>query len=594
MTRQEKLAFFEQAIEAVPSRDISQLTLQSNSTGESRPSTPDFPITTTASAVTSATNTPKGSTPRSRVDVPSQGKTKDAQSNVRESNPKVSYKSHDKNRSHRQNKNSHVYSNHDKFHCVDSLDNQRHVDVPSLDLTRPSSSGSNYKTSSGNNTPGSHRQKSFLRDNSWESQNSAENQYQSGFQDTPNVASCTLQSGFNYTPNAEQLSAVSRDSESQSLYRSETRTMSSNRSRYNLSSKSAEYFSIEEPRGGKSTRFSTEPHELEVEMPSVSKSQSVSCLSQSTEPRKYYDIDLDMLMASSKRAAQFSDSHRSTPLTKVNSETYLLTPGLQPGLHGSISMGDVRDLEDDIGLAESKYMCQSDDGLLNCDSEVSKGGRAFKSPKNTSVPSSGPLKCMSMPDVAQSGDLNWRVNRKLTPKTETSNKSVLKKYEDMDWANTSDTADPSPYVSTRSKRSKVALGDGWLGNGSHGKREQHRVVFKNPDHDQDDSISDNESVKSFATTSSVSSFRQALKIKQSRLTIAPQAVGSGVGVATGSTKKPLRAPPPSSQLQNMLAQVPDNVHRPVAMVTRHTQMPSPRPVYKSKSSYNQKSVFKDT
>ena len=93
-------------------------------------------------------------------------------------------------------------------------------------------------------------------------------------------------------------------------------------------------------------------------------------------------------------------------------------------------------------------------------------------------------------------------------------------------------------------------------------------------------ISDTDSVQSFASSSSITSFRDALAAK----------VNTKYQTDKSSLVLPLRVPVPDTDLGDQFNRAsnknnnnPQTVQRPIAMVTRHTQMPSPGPSRMAKS-----------
>ena len=629
MTREEKLAYMEQALEYIPSRDTSQMT-SASSGPRSNVTTPDD-LTMTTTTTTSNNNTPKGNTSRSRVDFHSPNRTKEKRTRVKDvvdsslqtrvktlvenytcrdmTDPRddvTPYSRGGQGQEHvsrgQHRRSGGGASGGTSGLVTQSLD--RHVthkrstrvEVPRLDLSQVHGTSLDGHMPQNDRANGTHHtsppcrpRQTYQSHSSWDSEvSSGDNAHHSGYYRTPD-------SRAKESPSSGHSSQKTHESRSNN---------STSRHKY-LSSKSAEHFSIEKPRSSRSkTKHSDSVYDLDIEMPSVHKSQSTTCLEHSTprgqylansEPRKYYDVDFGTFREAQLQPVRDAACGSTTPLTKVNSETYLLTPmGLQSGMHGSMSMGDVRDMDEtDQSLTESKPMCYSDDGLLNCDMETA--GRSYSKSRQSSQPAS-PQKSTSMPNVARPDRWTATSNRTNTHPYDYSDREHAQ-GEDSGESTLSDSVNHRPQATTRAGHQNSNSGSrqystkpyrNIYGNGLAGKKEQqHHVVFKNVETHCEDDESDNESVKSFLSTSSVSDFRAALKTKQAgRGGSSSREEAKSQGVPSHSAKKPLKVMPPSEHLQSMLAQVPDNVHRPVAMVTRHTQVPSPRPVYKQPRHYN--------
>lgn len=603
MTREEKIAYMERALDYIPSRDTSQLT--SRSSGRSNTSTPDNLTprnTATSSTSTASSNTnSKANQARSRVDHHSPDRTKHSTSDskIKESVENIQTRnktarddltpgsgphsfSHLNEHQSRQPRHKTV-SGHRSLDSCELRSRLSQHDVPRLDLTNVGQAHIDSPSVSANKTP--------LRHSSSRRQKTA----QVAYWDTENSSRDLAPVNSHYFKTSKESKREKRALNEASAQGDISNGYTPNGSRFNASSKSAEPYSIEKPRSSTSkSRLSHEYYDVDVEMPSIyNKSQVTSCLDHSTprglypsEPRQYYDVDFTTFNSGALPHTQDRRSGVNAPLTKVNSETYLLTPvGLQSGLHGSMSMGDVRDLdESNQSLTESKHLCRSDEGILNSETDsihYTPGRRS-----NTAYLSqgTGPLKSMSMPDVANPEDHAWIVNDRTNLNT-----YFLRENHDSGDTTLNDSTEASPYTSVRAKprennHPKIYSHKSHRstnGKNIHAKKE-HRVVFKNVDTNDEDDASDSESVKSFLSTSSVNSFRNALKTNQVKNSHSPKTSKSSQNSKStakpSGSSKPLKVPPPSEQLQHMLAQVPDNVYRPVAMVTRHTQMPSPRVV----------------
>ena len=321
-------------------------------------------------------------------------------------------------------------------------------------------------------------------------------------------------------------------------------------------------------------------------------------------PRKYYDIDIDVVSQAEARSAVLSPREpRVAGFTKLNSDTFLLTPSKSGrhsgGLTNSRSLGDIHQTS---GLSEFSVsrasICKSDDALDSSRDAGFVSGTSYRYTPLRQAYNEGtlghkPAKCHSMPDVADSS-----FSLPSTPYIPTT-----RSEEDLLDAPSSFSMPSNPYIpTTRSEEDLLDAPSSFAGQlnrfksqenlqttktnlvrhrsrhktpptklsgavsppyrsittrGQHTRDKGHHVSFKNIDLNSSGDGSD-ESVKSFASTSTVNSFRDVLKSRSSS--------SSGQ-----KSSRPLRV----SRSGHTLTDKDKPMPRPIAMCTRTTQVPSP-------------------
>lgn len=318
--------------------------------------------------------------------------------------------------------------------------------------------------------------------------------------------------------------------------------------------------------------------------------------------RNYYDIDIDVVTKAQERTNSMSPgSPRVAGLTKLNPDTFLLTPSksdhsdlhsatpTKTGLHGSISMGDVRlaNRPSEFSGASRTNICKSDDALDNSFDISGASPTPYRYTSLRQAYNQGTLmqksgKCLSMPDV---GDKTWSLTDNLyeaSPRHDEYRDSSSRSHQDILSRNDGNVTTRSRHLSRfqsqdnlpssnsnsvkhKSRHKVSTLMDTFTTpyrpkrTDSASRDKRHHVSFKNLDLNTSGS---DESVKSFASTSSVNSFRQVLKAKSSE--------SSSGGK---SSKKPLKVVRSGGEASSDS----EPVHRPIAMCTRTTQVPSPLP-----------------
>ena len=272
--------------------------------------------------------------------------------------------------------------------------------------------------------------------------------------------------------------------------------------------------------------------------------------------KRYYKLDLQILDSDKPNPVPNSTSHHYQP--KVNSISENAN-GATESHHKLRSLPGKLQLKLQTKDSYSMMKSNSDDCLNNSNSEQQQRkpmtstelrNLTFRrQPKSGHLQGVGygflgspPSKSQSMPNVADAAQKSDCDESHVSDR----DWSYLKLPQSHDHHESSVKHRVTKVAST--KRSQPSLN----------KKEGCRVSFKNVDLDTTDA-SDNESVKSFVSTGSVSGFREALKTRRSHV--------------RGGGHRPLQI----SASVDFEKEDSHSLHRPIALVTRHTQMPSPLP-----------------
>ena len=290
--------------------------------------------------------------------------------------------------------------------------------------------------------------------------------------------------------------------------------------------------------------------------------------------KKYYDMDLKVLATGTMPANENSPNTQS--LKRVNSESYLPTPEAARyediSVRGATSLHDIRYVLDDIvsplhSLPREDFSEYSRNLVEESSNE--RGNYHRKSRVMYDVPS----KCQSLPNVDAIESIRDDFYSKLS-----------RPAQNFNLPQETVVPDSRHYVNHDSSDSLLSEAESnYLLSGGH--REQSAVDSTRilptklaSEHDIIESqidlnCSDTDSTKSFVSTSSISSFRHAISAKMN------------TRYKTNGTlrSKPVSVPDAEANSHDAITYDRMNkidrqtIQRPIAMVTRHTQMPSPGP-----------------
>lgn len=332
-------------------------------------------------------------------------------------------------------------------------------------------------------------------------------------------------------------------------------------------------------------------HRLMLEKAKVADNQDI----QASAPEKnYYKLNLDFLDSPDHKLAERPPQTNSEPFTKSKVRNYderhpasekektnkylsKVKQGETCDLHTASSLVDVRgstgdghasltnsNLED--FLNSSKNVKHAHKALSSAEfKQLASRRKAVVSRKHMEYLGSPPSKSQSLPNVADTDDLQNKQEshdkQEIRDKQESRDKQ--ERHDKESNARRLDKAQmaQSEYRESREQGTSsqptyhslpfYLLSPSNTGS-SAGKREGYRVSFKNID--SDSSIaSDNESASSVVSSSSVASFRDALKSRRH---------------ARKSGHRPIQVTPVAEDKVKPLP-------RPIALVTRQTQVPSP-------------------
>ena len=296
--------------------------------------------------------------------------------------------------------------------------------------------------------------------------------------------------------------------------------------------------------------------------------------SHDTSQKRYYNMDMNVLATGTMPASE--DSPHSQSLKRVNSESYLPTPEAARyedfSVRGASSLHDIRYVLDDI---VSPLHTLSREGFSeysrNLVEESSNERDNYQ--RKSRLMSDVPSKCQSLPNV----DAIESVGDDLYSK-------LRRPVQNFNLPQETVVRDSRHYVKHDSSDSLLSDAESnHLPSGGHREQStvdstrilptklasEHNIIESQVDLN----CSDTDSTKSFVSTSSISSFRHAISTK---MNTRYQASGT-------LRSKPVSVPDAEAKSHDALTYARMNkidlqpIQRPIAMVTRHTQMPSPGP-----------------
>ena len=290
-----------------------------------------------------------------------------------------------------------------------------------------------------------------------------------------------------------------------------------------------------------------------------------------TNQKRYYNMDMNVLTTSTMPANENSPNSQS--LKRVNSESYLPTPEAARhedfSVRGATSLHDIRYVLDDI---VSPLHSLSREDFTECSrSLVEESSTERENPQRKSrLISELPSKYQSMPNVDAIESIRDDFYSKLGHPVQKFNLPQVPVVRDSRQYLKHDSSDSLLSDTGRN----LLLSDG---HGEQSAVDSTRILPTRlmSEHNMNGSqvdlnISDTDSTKSYVSTSSMSSFRHAISAKMNTRYQASGPLRS----------KPMNIPDAaakSNDASRMNTIDFQTVQRPIAMVTRHTQMPSPGP-----------------
>ena len=289
-------------------------------------------------------------------------------------------------------------------------------------------------------------------------------------------------------------------------------------------------------------------------------------------------------------------------LVRVNSESYIPTPEMpryeDSPVRGATSLNEIKYLLDEIKSTPQSYSRHNalesqgfiSEPMRNASKSFSGNNKKddyYRSRSAHLVMSEVPLKCHSLPNVADAVESSQKCDQSTHHNTTDHDLQVSNHMmnrgshcyktvhrQDSSDSLLSDVSEDHMHVTSRNK-SKVESNSTY----TLPTKPKHTTFTSDPnfkDSQVDLNISDTDSVKSFASTSSITSFRHALAAT----------VNTRYQTNRSSRVLPVRVPVSDVQSVDLLNLSSNNsqaIQRPKAMVTRHTQMPSPGPSKMAKS-----------
>lgn len=302
-----------------------------------------------------------------------------------------------------------------------------------------------------------------------------------------------------------------------------------------------------------------------------------------TNQNKYYDMDMRTFQSAglSERSNQY--------LRRGNPESYMSTPEIpryeDSPVRGATSLNDIKYVLDEIEAVP--HFSHSEDNMLEWSQQSSpsdarlrrtSGSNANSRFHQKSRPdhlyfSEAPSKCQSLPNVVDSQNSTHFAHSRLPEVPSRYDASTLMPAEVL-----RKKLHSQQIVRRDSDDSLLSPSDeGYVPVSDQDKskctpRSKRRgEAFGNHERSQSDlNVSDTDSMKSFASTSSISRFNHALQAK----------VNTRYTKSDRFQSEPIRSPVSNvGSIDHALARGGNSqaIQRPIAMVTRHTQMPSPGP-----------------
>ncbi len=349
----------------------------------------------------------------------------------------------------------------------------------------------------------------------------------------------------------------------------------------------------------------------------------------SSRQKKYYDLDFQSIEGAHavSKVPGKDRSHSSRYVPSLNSPSYLQTPEVprdadtsSSGLRGTNSFIDVNQIMTEIesvsrselyntaSLLEESHesrpsalkppIYKGSTSSSKASSNASREKYQRKSRVTDIVMSDVPSKSQSLPNVADAeSEQDWTFDSRhnITNYDIQVPREIINKYTNYHVATERQESGESllsdndhyhhPHVTSRHRSHRPPSPNETYTiqstMSSHVSGPHHTVSTQVYNQDADISInSDTDSMKSFVSSSSITSFQHAINARINS--------GSATRASSGSRIPPVRVTTPSASsdyLQQMFDGAPENIQRPIALVTRHTQVPSPGPGRLSRSRH---------
>ena len=293
--------------------------------------------------------------------------------------------------------------------------------------------------------------------------------------------------------------------------------------------------------------------------------------SHDTSQKRYYDMDMNVLTTGTTPANENSPSIQS--LKRVSSESFLPTPEAARyedfSVRGATSLHDIRYVLDDIvSPLQSPSREEFSDYSRNLVEESSNGRENYQ--RKSRIMSDAPSKCQSLPNVDAIESIRDDFCSKLGRPVQKPQESVVRNSRHYLRHDSSDS-----LLSEAGRNHLLSDGHREQSTDDSMRIFQTKLTSEhNISGSQVDlNYSDTDSMKSFISTSSISSFRHAISAK----------MGTRYQASGTLRSKPVSVPDAEAKSNDSLTYARMNsndlqtIQRPIAMVTRHTQMPSPGP-----------------